>query len=238
MPRRILVVDDMPDYRATIGRILSVAGYTPHLAANEGEALKAIDEDRFDFAIIDVRLHDGGEEDESGLALAMAFRLRAPGMNMILLTKYVRTWQIVRAVRDYGVIDFVEKTPDIGDHILRALRQIEARGEQRSSYPVEPLDLGQYNLGAIRNLMSAAFTDKDLQRLCHDCPIFRPILASLVPDCSLEDMIDTIVEYCEKRLLFFELLAEIRERNPRQYERYRHQIYGSGKPTPPYAAAP
>jgi hypothetical protein len=72
----------------------------------------------------------------------------------------------------------------------------------------------------IRSLLIGAFTDKELRRFCQDRFDFRPILDRCGPGTSLEDMIDALVEYCEKRDLFTELLQEAKEFNPTQYRRH------------------
>jgi len=129
---RILVVDDEPDFRDTLVGLLADKGYVVLPASNEGEALAAITQQPFDFALIDVRLHGADEEDESGLSLAMAIRALKPQVRVILLTRYVRTRQIVRAVRYHGVVDFIEKTPDVGQHVLNTIVESEAeRGRPR-----------------------------------------------------------------------------------------------------------
>jgi len=118
---RILVVDNIPDFRTTLSGLLTDAGHTVRSAANEGEALTAVMQEPFDFALIDVRLHEEGEADESGLSLAMALRTLKPQVRIIMLTRYVRTRQIVRAVRYLGVVDFIDKTPDVGEQVLKAI---------------------------------------------------------------------------------------------------------------------
>jgi hypothetical protein len=86
---------------------------------------------------------------------------------------------------------------------------------------------GEYNLAAIRTLLRDAFTDRELQRFCHDRPQFHPILSQLGANASLEETIDAVITYCEKRLLFPELLSEIEECNPRQYRRHAARLVGS-----------
>ena len=118
---KILVVDNTPDFRSTLSGLLTDAGHTVHPAANEGEALTAVIQEPFDFALIDVRLHEEGEDDDSGLSLAMALRALNPQICVILLTRYVRTRQIVRAIRYLGVVDFIEKTQDVGEQVLKTI---------------------------------------------------------------------------------------------------------------------
>lgn len=121
---KILVVDDIPDVRNTLKGVLTDAGHSVYVAANEGEAFIALTKEQFDFAIVDVRLHGEDEEDESGLVLAAALRKVMPGLRVILLTRFVRTRQIVHAIGRVGVIDFIDRTrQDWCDQILTALEE-------------------------------------------------------------------------------------------------------------------
>jgi hypothetical protein len=86
---------------------------------------------------------------------------------------------------------------------------------------------GEYNLAAIRSLIRDAFEARELRRFCQDRPTFRPLLSRFGPGFSFEEMIDAVIDYCKTRLLFPELLAEIRKYNPRQYDRYAAQLVES-----------
>jgi hypothetical protein len=77
-----------------------------------------------------------------------------------------------------------------------------------------------YNLATIRRLLLAAFTAEELRRFCQDRPLFRPILDNFGPKYSRNDMIDEVLTYCETQQLFDELLAEVKEQNPKQYARF------------------
>ena len=119
----ILVVDDDPDFRNALSGVLTDAKHDVFLVVNEGEALQAVTRESFDFALIDVRLHAGGEEDESGLSLAIALGVLNPQLRIILLTHYVRTRQVVRAIRYLGVVDFIEKSPDMSAQVLKTIQE-------------------------------------------------------------------------------------------------------------------
>ncbi len=225
---KILVVDNTPDFLRTLSGLLTDAGHTVHPAASDGEAWTAVEQDSFDFAFIDVRLHEEGEDDESGLSLAMAFRALMPQMHVILLTRYVRAKQVLRAVRYYGVDHFIDKADnDWQNQVFQAIRKVQEAYKRITVCQVPRAEPNQYNISAIRNLVRDAFTAKELRRFCQDRPVFRPVLTRFGADFSLEDMIDVLLEYCQSRMLFFELLSEIQDWNPRQYERYHYQLYGS-----------
>jgi len=127
---KILIVDDSLQFCNTLRGLLSDAGHIAQSAANEGEALDAVTREPFDFALIDVRLHDGGEEDKSGLSLAMALRTLKPQVRIIMLARYARTRQIVRAVRYLGVVDFIEKTQDVGEQVLETIAAVQKESQR------------------------------------------------------------------------------------------------------------
>jgi hypothetical protein len=75
----------------------------------------------------------------------------------------------------------------------------------------------EYNLATIRQLLLAAFTPEELRRFCYDRPTFRPVVNRFGPGYGHDDMVDELITYCDKYRYFPELLAEIKQANPRQY---------------------
>jgi hypothetical protein len=75
-------------------------------------------------------------------------------------------------------------------------------------------------IAAIRDLLEAAFTVQTLNRFCWDHQAFRPIRKQFSPGHGLADIVDLVIEYCETSLLWDELLAGVKEANPRQYARF------------------
>lgn len=102
-----------------------------------------------------------------------------------------------------------------------ALRHVNEAAED-----IKALSRGteKYNIGAIRELLEAAFTPAQLGRFCMDRPRFRPLMNKFAPNASLEQMVQTVIEYCYRRILWDELLSEVKSENPAQYERYEQQI--------------
>ena len=76
-----------------------------------------------------------------------------------------------------------------------------------------------YDLPAIRQLLLDAFTPEELRRFCQDRPLFRRIVYQLGPKHGLADIVDETITYCEKWLLFEDLLDEVWLYNPAQYDR-------------------
>lgn len=79
-PERILVVDDEPALRWTLERILRPA-YRVETVPGTTEAVARVEAERFDLALVDVRLKDG-----DGYTLCKALRERRPLMDVILIT--------------------------------------------------------------------------------------------------------------------------------------------------------
>lgn len=93
----------------------------------------------------------------------------------------------------------------------------------------------EIELAAVSGLVRDAFTPGELRRFCQERPAFRPFLDQ-VSEASLNELTYGLVEYCEKRTLFTELLAEIAAFNPRQYERHHPKLGPKGSnygPTAP-----
>lgn len=88
----------------------------------------------------------------------------------------------------------------------------------------------RYSVPAIRDLLRAALTDRELRRLCVDRPALGGVVSSFPSGASLEDLIDVLIEHCQKQMLFSELLAGVREVNPRQYECYEANLAAAGLP--------
>jgi MoxR-like ATPase/tetratricopeptide (TPR) repeat protein len=79
-------------------------------------------------------------------------------------------------------------------------------------------------LPAIRWLLQEAFTAEELRRFLMDHEALRPIVTNLGPGDGLADMVDEVIDYCQKRVLFDELLAAVEEHNPRQYVRFAQSV--------------
>ncbi|HEY7586538.1 MAG TPA: response regulator, partial [Candidatus Deferrimicrobiaceae bacterium] len=60
MAERILVVDDEAGMRDVLGKILSAEGYIVAQARSGVEALKALEKNRYDFILCDIRMPEMG----------------------------------------------------------------------------------------------------------------------------------------------------------------------------------
>lgn len=113
----VLLVDDEEELRNTLQETLELDRYHVTTAANATRAKDAMENGRFDFAIIDIRLPDG-----DGLDLLQEFKTSDPDMGIILITGYSEVDIVVRAM-DLGADDFLTK-PFEPDELLIRVKEL------------------------------------------------------------------------------------------------------------------
>lgn len=210
---RVLVVDDDKRWRRAYKRKLEKHGYDVTVAADCETALRELELFCYPVVVVDMRLI--GDWDSEGLRLVNEIdRLCfSDSIHKVIVSGYPlnpdEVQQLTQTVKS-GSVSYLSKGGG-PDKLIEELDRI--------SSPVH------YNVATIRNLVRAAFTDRDLRRFCQDRPLFQPVLSHCSSGSSLEDMIDVVIEYCQKRLLFPTLLLEIQRYNPLQYERHRSRLY-------------
>jgi two-component system, NtrC family, nitrogen regulation response regulator NtrX len=85
---RILVVDDLPDWRSTLGGLLEDEGYEVQVAGSSSQALELLASNRFDLAVLDLRLDETDEGNTEGLNLAAKIKKRLPEVKIVIITGY------------------------------------------------------------------------------------------------------------------------------------------------------
>ena len=90
----------------------------------------------------------------------------------------------------------------------------------------------RYSLAAIRDLLQDAFTAQELRRFCQERSVFVDVLNDFGPNDGVAKMVDTLIDYCDKRVLWSTLLWEIQDVNPWQFDRYRYRLHTSQDLTP------
>jgi hypothetical protein len=90
--------------------------------------------------------------------------------------------------------------------------------------PAEPIPAPQsgYDLQAVRELLSAAFSDEEIVTLAFDR--FRAVYEDISGAMSKGDKIRRLVDWCDKQVRMDSLLAEVKRRNPKQYARYAARL--------------
>jgi two-component system, NtrC family, response regulator AlgB len=115
---RILIVDDEAGIRKTTRIAIETAGHEAAEAPTGSRALKAVDDEQFDAAFVDLKL---GTED--GLDVLAKLLKSQPDLSVVMFTAYANIATAVEAMRR-GAYDFVPK-PFTPDQIRGILSKIE-----------------------------------------------------------------------------------------------------------------
>ena len=83
----------------------------------------------------------------------------------------------------------------------------------------------QYNLQAVRELLTSSLDETAIISFCYDQPEFRPVHDQFSHGMSKSAMLQYLIEFADRQLLLGNLLKHVRNINPRQFERYQGQLY-------------
>ncbi len=111
---KILIVDDLADWRKMIGGLLQEAGYNVQSAADADKAMHLLRQQPYHVAIVDLRLDEADENNKEGLVLAERMKTYLPELAIIILTGYADIPTVKQALqpRSSGLsiaFDFLEK---------------------------------------------------------------------------------------------------------------------------------
>ena len=101
--RKVLVVDDDPVVRTSFDRVLSSKGYAVITAENGEEALRKLNEEKYDVVYTDIRMPG-----MSGPELQDKLKRRGRAIPIVFITGYGDVPMAVNAVKK-GAFDFIEK---------------------------------------------------------------------------------------------------------------------------------
>jgi ActR/RegA family two-component response regulator len=109
MPIPILVVDDEPNFLQLMTGALGKRGFDVNTALNGVEALKLMEKEIFDFALVDIKLADA-----SGLCLLKEIKKRQPRIKAIIVTAYPTNETRAKA-NERGASAYLAKPLDLQD---------------------------------------------------------------------------------------------------------------------------
>ncbi|MGC4116508.1 MAG: response regulator [Myxococcales bacterium] len=117
----ILLVDDEPLIRLSVGDALRAAGHKVRLASDGAEALNLIAEKVYDVVVTDVRLPRA-----DGFTVFRKAREVSPATDVIIITAFGQVKDAVAALKD-GAHDYLTKPFDADELVLRVARIAERR---------------------------------------------------------------------------------------------------------------
>ncbi|MFP5248316.1 MAG: sigma-54-dependent transcriptional regulator [Acidobacteriota bacterium] len=116
----ILVIDDEAGIRESLEVLLSLEGYSVHLAPEGEEGLRMLEAEAYDLVLLDLALPG-----QSGLELLPRIKERQPDLPVIMITAYGTVENVVEAIRT-GAENFVQKPWD-NEKLLADIRSAVAR---------------------------------------------------------------------------------------------------------------
>jgi len=153
----ILVVDDEPSARTTLGLLLRKRSHRVTEVGGVAAAVKALTDETFDVIVTDLRMPDG-----DGLDVLRAARAHCPEADVILLTAYAG-WESAKEAIQLGACDYFEKghEPDELLHRIdkalaeKALRRENAnlRAQVQDRYALTGLVTGSARMAQVLDLV-------------------------------------------------------------------------------------
>lgn len=116
---KILIIDDEPQIRSLLVRMMELEGYDVCQAGDCRAALKQLEQHAPEVALCDVFLPDG-----NGVELVMAIKKAAPQTEVILLTAHGNIPDGVQAIKN-GAFDYITKGDDNNKIIPLVSRAVE-----------------------------------------------------------------------------------------------------------------
>jgi DNA-binding NtrC family response regulator len=130
--KRILVVEDMPDWRDQLQATLRRDGYDITTVPSYGEALAELRRNPYELALVDLRLSPADESNRDGMVLLRDLdKLKIPA---VVVTGYGGVELARKAIDQYHAFDFMEKqTLDLDrlrEVIKSAFKKVEGREKE------------------------------------------------------------------------------------------------------------
>jgi two-component system response regulator HydG len=139
----ILIVDDEPAARTTLGILLRKRGHRVVQAEGAKVAAKTLAEMAFDLVVTDLRMPDG-----DGLEVLRAARGHCPEASVILLTAYAG-WESAKEAMRLGAFDYFEKGKEPDEFLHRVDKALEETGLRRENENLRRQVRERYSLPGI-----------------------------------------------------------------------------------------
>jgi DNA-binding NtrC family response regulator len=123
----ILLVDDEPDLRVSLGQVLRDEGHAVDMASDGEAAIARLSTRSFDLVVSDVRLPK-----VDGLTLLRRVRREFPTTEVLLMTAYGSIGDAVTAMKD-SAVDYLTKPFDI-DELVTVVEHIDDRRRARDEH--------------------------------------------------------------------------------------------------------
>jgi DNA-binding response OmpR family regulator len=132
----ILMIDDEPNLRRSLGLILQRAGYIITTAANAAEAIHLLHAGAYDLTFLDIKLPD-----QNGIELLPQIKELYPEMPILILTAHATLDTAIGAVR-LGARDYLLKPIDpetILSRVAEVLKEIKPKRRREITTQIQSL---------------------------------------------------------------------------------------------------
>jgi EAL domain-containing protein (putative c-di-GMP-specific phosphodiesterase class I) len=170
---RILAVDEDPDVRLDIERILRREGHEVVQASIGGAAIRLAGDRRFDMALVDYEVHDG-----DGISLLQKLREIQPACLRVLVTSSMNLPMVVDALnrgevtrvikKPFEALRLVQEVQDVLDarrRLVEVARVQEAVARGQEAVMLEECLKGDYIKLAVQPILTA----NDKQTFAYEC---------------------------------------------------------------------
>jgi two-component system response regulator AtoC len=134
--KSVLVVDDDAQIRALLADLLKGNGYAVREAKTGAEAIAAVEKQRPDLVMMDVKLPD-----QDGLDVLKTLKKAKPELEVIVMTAFGGSSSAIKAM-EHGAYDYVTKPFEIDD-LLAALKRVFEHADMSSEVATLRLELGK-----------------------------------------------------------------------------------------------
>jgi two-component system response regulator RegA len=145
MSGRLLLVDDDDTFRGVLSAALARRGYKVATAADAAEAIALAGGQRFDYAVVDLRMPG-----PSGLTVVEALVRDQPGIRIVVLTGYASIATAVEAIK-LGAVHYLTKPADADEVIQAFTRQT---GDVHAPVPDTPPSVGRVEWEHIQRVLA------------------------------------------------------------------------------------
>ena len=125
---RVLVVENLPEWREELVEILHKAEYQVDSASSLMEALKKLNETLYHVLVLDIRLDETDQSESNNDGIELLDHLKTSGLSkaikVIILSAFGNIESARIAFRDYDVADFLGKNPFNETILLECIQRV------------------------------------------------------------------------------------------------------------------
>jgi len=189
----VFVVDDTPQVRRLIERLLRGPEFAVRSFASAEEFLSRYDAEQPGCLVVDVRM-----KGMDGLELQRELLARGIRIPVIVMSAYVEVPGVVSAIRA-GAIDFLEK-PFEGEQLLRAVREGIARDRERRQDEARLSSLTPRERQVLSYLVAGENTKEIASRLGVSSKTVEGHRIHLLRKLGLRSVVEAVKFILERRL--------------------------------------